>query len=191
MDVYLESALEPEHVHEFGAPRVVLATGAHWRGDGVGRVHNDPIPGIDGIAVSTPDDVMEGALPAGPVLVYDDDHYYMASLVAEVLARAGRETLVVTPASDIAEFTRFTLEHERIARRLHERRGGNDHPPSRSNALDNGDEATLRHVLTGPGASRIEVGTLVPVTAQGCPWTRSTTASWSTRPGSKRAASGR
>ena len=97
------------------------------------------------------------------MLVYDDDHYYMASLVAEILARAGRETLVVTPASDIAEFTRFTLEHERIARRLHEA-GVEMITHHRIHALASG-EATLRHVLTGR-ERRVDIGNLVPVTAR-------------------------
>ena len=163
VEVYLESELAPEHVHEFGAAHVVLATGSQWRGDGVGRIHNDPIPGIEEVTVVTPDGVMDGELPAGPVLVYDDDHYYMASLMAEILARAGRETLMVTPASDIAEFTRFTLEHERIARRLDEA-GVAMLTHHRVESLGDG-EAVLRHVLTGR-ERRVPAVSVVPVSAR-------------------------
>ena len=163
VEVYLESELAPEHVHEFAAPCVVLATGARWRGDGVGRIHNDPIPGIDAFPVVTPDAVMDGELPTGPVLVYDDDHYYLASLMAEILARAGRDTLMVTPASDIAEFTRFTLEHDRIARRLHEA-GVEMLTHHRIDSLGDG-EVVLRHVLTDRDR-RVAAASLVPVTAR-------------------------
>ena len=83
--------------------------------------------------------------------------------MAEILARAGRETLMVTPASDIAEFTRFTLEHERIARRLDEAEVKmlTHH---RIESLGNG-EAVLRHVLTGR-ERRAPAASLVPVTAR-------------------------
>ena len=163
VEAYLDSALERDHVHEFGARHVVLATGAQWRSDGVGRTHIGPIPGIDGTGTTTPDGIMDGRLPAGPVLVYDDDHYYMGSLMAEILARAGRETLMVTPASDIAEFTRFTLEHERIARRLHE--SGVEMLTHHEVRTLGAGEAVLRHVLTGRERT-VRAASVVPVTAR-------------------------
>ena len=47
VDVYRKSALDTEQVLEFGASRVVLATGAKWRTDGYGRTHQFPIPGLN------------------------------------------------------------------------------------------------------------------------------------------------
>src|SRR5262249_12113818 len=76
------SRLEPEHVREMGCARVVVATGAHWRRDGVGRIHGRPVPGFDASAVRTPDDIMAGARPAGAVVIFDDDHFYMGGLMA-------------------------------------------------------------------------------------------------------------
>ena len=39
----------------------------------------------------TPDDVLAGVRPAGErVLLYDDDHYYLGGVLAELLAREGR-----------------------------------------------------------------------------------------------------
>ncbi len=32
---------------EFGAERIVLATGARWRRDGIGRANMRPVPGFD------------------------------------------------------------------------------------------------------------------------------------------------
>ena len=37
----------------------------------------------------TPDDIMDNATVTGPVVIWDDDHYYMAGVMAEVLAKAG------------------------------------------------------------------------------------------------------
>ena len=163
VSVYLDSELDAGHVRELGAGHVVLATGARWRADGTGRVHVDPIPGHEAIETATPDDLMDGALPPGPVLVYDDDHYYMGSLMAELLRRAGRETLLVTPASDVAEFTRYTLEHERIARRLH----GLGVRMLTHHAIRTlcAGEARLAHALTG-AECRVPAASVVMVTAR-------------------------
>jgi dimethylamine/trimethylamine dehydrogenase len=98
---------------------VVLATGARWRADGVGRIHNDPIPGIDSANVFSPDDVMDGQIPKGPVVVFDDDHYYMGNMIAEVLRKTGCEVTIVTPAANIASWTENTLELERVAEHMH------------------------------------------------------------------------
>ena len=125
VEVYRASRLTAEEVREFGCDRVVLATGARWRHDGFGRANNDPIPGADGDRTFTPDDVMDPAfsvsqLPDGPVIVFDDDHYYMGSVVAERLRAEGREVSLVTPAPDAAGWTHTTLELECIHRRLDE-----------------------------------------------------------------------
>jgi len=73
VQVYRDSRLDAEHVREFGAGRVVVAAGARWRRDGVGRAHFFPVPGFDRDAVYTPDDIMAGTRPAGPGVVVDDD----------------------------------------------------------------------------------------------------------------------
>jgi len=120
IDLHLDSTLEAAHVLELGARHVVIATGARWRHDGLGRMHERPVAWGEGLAVVTPDDILDGIAVAGPVVVYDDDHYYMGSLVAEKLARAGQAVHLVTPASDIGAFQKDTLEYARNVRRLHE-----------------------------------------------------------------------
>lgn len=121
VSVYLQSRLSAEQVLELGADHVVLATGARWRADGVGRALTDPVPGLATLPVHTPDDLMAGRLPDGPVLLFDDDHYYMGGVLAELLRDAGREVIFATPAPDVSHFTHFTLEQERIQRSLLER----------------------------------------------------------------------
>jgi dimethylamine/trimethylamine dehydrogenase len=113
---YPSSPMTAKDILEAGAPHVILATGANWRRDGVGRYLSQPIPGD--AKIFTPDDLMNGKLPSGKVLIYDDDHYYMGSVLAELLAENGCEVTLLTPAPSISYWTQFTLEQNRIHKRL-------------------------------------------------------------------------
>jgi dimethylamine/trimethylamine dehydrogenase len=68
--------------------------------------------------VFTPDDIMEGWLPTGDVVVFDDDHYYMGGVIAEHLARHGCTVTLLTPAAFVSDWSRNTLEQGAIHRRL-------------------------------------------------------------------------
>ena len=119
VQVYFDSGLDADAVMEFGFPRIVVATGARWRKDGVGRQWTRPMPVADGARVLTPDDVMDGTLPeGGRVIVWDDDHYYMGGLMAELLAEKGCETHYLTPACEVSTWTRNTMEQPFIQARL-------------------------------------------------------------------------
>ncbi len=119
VELYFDSRLDAAAIREFGFAHVALATGADWRKDGIGRSHADPIPGLaEGIAFS-PDDIMADRLPErGPVLVYDDEHFYMAGLLAEKLRRAGYEVIYATGDNSASSWTTHTLEHGFVNRRL-------------------------------------------------------------------------
>ena len=121
VNVYLESELDADAVREMGAARVVLATGAHWVADGQGRAHHAPVPGCDAATVYSPDDVMDGAAIEGPVVIFDDDHYYMGGVLAELLRGHGAEVTLVTTASDVSYWTHNTMEQGFIQARLLER----------------------------------------------------------------------
>ena len=54
----------------------------------MGRQHEKPIAGWETASILTPDDIIDGAVPDGPVLIFDDDHYYMGGIIAEKLAVA-------------------------------------------------------------------------------------------------------
>jgi len=77
-----------------------------------------PVPGCDLLHVYTPDDIMDGRLPTGRVVIYDDDHYYMGGVLAELLACRGCGVTLCTPAPLVSHWSQFTLEQERIERRL-------------------------------------------------------------------------
>jgi len=118
VEFYLDSLVDEAQILEFAPDRVVIATGSKWRRDGVGRQHDEPIPGWDGPSAVTPDDIMAGLRPDGPIVVYDDDHYYMGGVIAETLRRTGAEVTLVTPANEVSTWTSHTEEQHRIQERI-------------------------------------------------------------------------
>ncbi len=118
---YLDSAMTAGDVLDFGASHICIATGARWRRDGVARYHLKPLDIAAALPVFTPDDMMAGAKPKGRVLIYDDDHYYMGSVMAELLVKQGCAVTLVTPAALASAWTVNTLEQGMIQRRLLER----------------------------------------------------------------------
>jgi dimethylamine/trimethylamine dehydrogenase len=116
--MYLDSRMGAEEVRAFGADHVLVATGARWRRDGVGRWHTRPIAPLDADQVYTPDDVLEGRCPAGEVVVFDDDHYYLGSVIALKLARAGVRVRYVTTEGRAGAWSQYTQEQDRTQRAL-------------------------------------------------------------------------
>ncbi|RWK43835.1 MAG: FAD-dependent oxidoreductase [Mesorhizobium sp.] len=113
VDLYSGSALDAEAIAEFEANHVLLATGATWRRDGAGRSRLTPIDGFEDVA-ATPDDILDGMEIRGPVVIYDDDHYYMANALAVDLAVRGLEVQIVTPLPTLAPWMAQTLEQPRM-----------------------------------------------------------------------------
>ncbi|MFQ5621884.1 MAG: NAD(P)-binding protein [Paracoccaceae bacterium] len=119
VELYLDSALDAGQVLEVGADHVALATGSVWRRDGVGRLIRAPLPAAERLRCLGPDDIMDGERPApGPVVVFDDDHYYMGAVMAELLAREGCRVTLVTPGLCVSEWSEYTLEQGHVERRL-------------------------------------------------------------------------
>ena len=52
------------------------------------------------------------------MVVFDDDHYYLGGVLAELLAGEGYEVVLVTPAAMVSSWTVNTMEQHRIAARL-------------------------------------------------------------------------
>ena len=167
VSLYLGRELGVDDLLAFAAEapcHLVLATGALWRRDALGR--NQP-RALATLAtdprVFTPDDLMDGASLEGRVLVYDDDHYYMGPVLALHLAAAGCRVVLATPAAQAGEWSRSTSEQFDVQRQL----------------LEAGVEIRVAVVLTGlepDGAvlacaytarsSRLALDALVPVTAR-------------------------
>ncbi len=165
VSMYLASRLTADDVLGNGIPHVVIATGARWRADGVGRSLLHPLAGVTSGAVLTPDELMAGKRPAkgGAVVVYDDEGYYMGGVLAELLAREGFAVAYVGSRSMVSPWTVNTMEQERIQARLIEL-GVTLHlsrVPSRRTA----DGLSLACAYTGR-EEEIACGTLVPVTSR-------------------------
>jgi len=164
VSIYRDSKLEAEHVLEFGARHVAIATGSVWRKDGVGRDSGFPVAGFDGPTVFTPDDIMAGRDPeAGPIIIWDDDHYYMGGVLAEVSRYAGAEVVLVTTAATVSAWTANTLEVLPIAKRM--AKLGVEVMPYMSVIGFGGGSVQLTSVLTGEKFER-PAGALVSVTAR-------------------------
>ena len=117
VEIYMDSAMTADSVRETGASLVAVATGARWRRDGSGRYHDFPLA-CGSANIFTPDDIMEGATLEGPVVVFDDDHYYMGGVIAEKLVQDGHTVNIVTPESAVSAWTAYTLEYDRIQTRM-------------------------------------------------------------------------
>ena len=119
VETAFQSPLDADEIRSYGFDHVAVATGSRWRADGVGRWHPRPIELDPGMQVLTPDDVMAGVEPHGErVVVFDDDHYYMGGVLAEVLAASGRSVTLVTPEARVSQWTEATMEQHRIQRRV-------------------------------------------------------------------------
>jgi dimethylamine/trimethylamine dehydrogenase len=118
VEVALGSPLAAEDVLGYDFDHVAVATGARWRRDGVGRWHLSPVA-LEGVEPLTPDDLLAGARPTGErVVLFDDDHYYLGGVLAELLVSEGHEVTLVTPEPRVSEWTTNTMEQHRIQRRL-------------------------------------------------------------------------
>lgn len=118
VSIYRESRLTADDVLTFGFEHVCIATGSTWRRDGTARTHLRPIPVSEKMNVLTPDDIMAGEYPQGRVVIYDDDHFYMGGVMAELLREKGCEVVLITPADLVSEWTTRTLEQRFIQARL-------------------------------------------------------------------------
>jgi len=119
VDVFLDNHLHAEDALSIGADHIVVATGSKWRADGFGRYHSEPCPNLGPTEqVFTPNDIFEGRLPKGKALVFDDDHYYMGSVMAEALVAQGVEVCFVTPENLVSAWGVMTDEQYQTQQHL-------------------------------------------------------------------------
>lgn len=152
VSAFPSSPVTAADILETGMRDVVIATGAAWRRDGVGRTLSHPIDGIGKLPVFTPDDLMAGRLPSGKVVLYDDDHFYMGGVLAELLARNGCAVTLVTPSPMPSYWTQFTLEQHRVETRL----------------MQLGVQVRLRSVLQSAQAGSVHITSTIGAPAGEC-----------------------
>jgi dimethylamine/trimethylamine dehydrogenase len=112
-----------EDVLEFGAARVVLATGARWVGNGLGAMGPDVIPGAgaEHPHCVTPEQYFAGKPVGQRVVILDADGYFMGSSIAEALADQGKQVTIVTQFEKVAPMTDLTLEGYNLKRLMREK----------------------------------------------------------------------
>ena len=117
VEVFLESRMSVDDVFACGADHVAIATGAAWRRDVFDGQVFVPVaePSVD---VLTPDDIMDGRLPAGPTVIFDNDGYYMGGVIAERVRAADFPVTLVTTADRVSPWAEETGEGWRVPGRL-------------------------------------------------------------------------
>jgi dimethylamine/trimethylamine dehydrogenase len=104
VDIYRGSLLSARDVLDYGCHHAIIATGASWTRNVLSTMGH-VVSGFDDGDIYTPDDVLSGRELAGPIVIYDFDHYYMGSCLAELLRLRGLEVTIATPASGVAAWT--------------------------------------------------------------------------------------
>jgi len=119
VEVFRESRLSADDVMATGVQHVAIATGATWRKERFdGEAYLDiKAPGTDPV-ILTPDDIMAGVMPDGPVMVYDEDSYYMGGVIAEAIRANGNEVTLCTPAEVVSDWAGKTSERWKVRRHL-------------------------------------------------------------------------
>ena len=115
VQIFRESQMAAADIEELDPDHLVLATGARWRRDGVGVVGMEPRAFPDAL---TPDDIFGGAAVSGPVVIYDDEHYFMGGALAEKLVQEGHDITLVTPYPQVSAWTAYTDEQGFVQERL-------------------------------------------------------------------------
>ena len=121
-NIYCSSSLNASDILNFKSENIIFATGSFWRKDGVGSSNPYPIK-LDNYNVFSPGDIMENklkGLKSSSFIIYDDDHFYMASVIAEKLSLEGHQVSYLTPLSSVATWTDLTLEQDKIINKFKE-----------------------------------------------------------------------
>ena len=118
VEVFRESELSADDILSTEADHVAVATGAAWRKDSFNWLGYEPVPGNATDRILTPDDILAGQVPDGPVLIFDTDHYYMGGALAELLRGKGVDVTLATPSEKISAWCDFTAERWRVQYRL-------------------------------------------------------------------------
>jgi len=160
VDIYRGSALSAQDVIDFGCDHAVIATGSRWTRKTL-STDGHPISEIEGDKVHTPDDILAGAEPDGPIVIYDFDHYYMGSCLAEILRQRGHEVSIITPANAVSAWTFMNNELADIRVRMIELGIGTVFESYVTGFSDGA--VRLASIYRGGNISSIDCGSLVVV----------------------------
>ncbi len=164
VEIFRESKLSADEVLDVGADHVAIATGSLWRKDGFGNATPGGVRDLGPAeTVFTPDDIMAGRLPSGQTVIFDDDHYYMGTVLAELLRATDVPVTLVTPEDTISAWGKFTYDRWRAQTRLMEM--GVDLIVAQNLAAFDGKSTSLTCTYTGRQKT-IDAEALVLVTSR-------------------------
>ena len=113
--------MQAEDVFELNVDHVLVATGARWADDAVGRYSDHGFLTVASNMILNAETVLDGTtVSASKIAIYDDDHYYMGSVLALELHRRGHDVILITPAGRICEWGSLTDEQSSSNRALAE-----------------------------------------------------------------------
>jgi dimethylamine/trimethylamine dehydrogenase len=111
VEVFRESRMKAADVLDLGVDHVVIATGARWTTDGIGRHCGQGFGDADQATLLSAEAVLSGdEMPQGHIVIYDDDHYYLGPVIALALAQQGNTVTLVTPQGRACSFGGYTQE---------------------------------------------------------------------------------
>ncbi len=117
IETFRESPMSADDVMDLGIPHVAVATGSRWRTDLRGRSIRAGVLAPEMQGVVAPEAAMAADIK-GPAVVFDDDHYYLGSALAEMLARRGLSVTYVTTEGKVSAWSEYTAEQGRAHARL-------------------------------------------------------------------------
>ena len=107
---------------DYGADKIIVATGSHWRTDGTSGLTHEPIPGIDATTQDwcvTPEQIFEGKKKIGKkVVVLNADCYFMGPSLVQRLKEAGHDVTIINGVQ-MGRYMEFTLELPNLHRWMH------------------------------------------------------------------------
>ncbi|WP_104018384.1 oxidoreductase [Roseovarius nitratireducens] len=164
VEIFRESRMTAGDIFDLGVDHVAIATGARWRRDRFDGEVFRPVSTTQGEArLFTVDDITDGWAPEGPTLVYDEDGYYLAGVIAEKLRATGQEVIYCTPRDVVSDWAGKTSERWRVRTNL--MRLGIGIELAKSLASFNGSAAELVCVYSG-AETKMAVQNVVMVTAR-------------------------
>ena len=108
---YPENGLSASDVWEVNADYVLLATGANWTKDGIGRSRVSAFAGCERVNVLSADQLLEQSTVApGHYLLFDDDHYYLSTVLALKLRASGAQVTIVCTQGRVCSWGKYTNE---------------------------------------------------------------------------------
>jgi len=117
-----QKRMTADDILQYGASRVIIATGASWNTTGVNHATHEPIPGADANLpnILTPEQVYAGKKKIGKrVMIINYDPYYTTPSLAEKFARDGHEVTIAF-VCEVGAYMEYTLEGPNMHRMLHE-----------------------------------------------------------------------